>query len=83
MVLIAGFIMLVAAIASEVQNGASSEELLFTFLMIVLVTGIVQSGVSRVQTRDIRRNSERLAMEYKMKRAKLAEEYKLKMKRSK
>ena len=78
MVIIAGLIMLVVAIASEVQSGASSEELLFTFLMIALVTGIVHSGVNRVQTRDIRRDSERLAQEYKLKRAKLAEEYKLK-----
>ena len=85
MVLIAGLIMLVFAIASEVQNGASPEELLFTFLMIALITGIIQSGVSRVHTRDIRRNSEKLAEEYKLKRARLAEEYKLKrfeMKRS-
>ena len=77
MVLIAGLVMLVAAIASEVKSGVSSEELLFTFLMIALVTGIVQSGVSRVHTRDTRRNSEKLAEEYKMKRARLAEEYKL------
>ena len=83
MVLIAGLVMLVFAMASEVQNKASSEELLFTFLMIVLVTGIVQSGVSRVQTRDVRRNADRLAEEYKLKRARLAEEYKLKRLRSK
>ena len=78
MVWIAGFVMLVFAIASEVKSGASFEELFFTFLMIILVTGIVQSGVSRVQTRDVRRNADRLAEEYKLKRARLAEEYKLK-----
>jgi cell division protein FtsL len=86
MVLIAGLVMLVFAIAVQVQNGASSEELLFTFLMIALVTGIVHSGVSRVHTRDVRRDSERLAEEYKLKRQRIAEEYKLKrleMKRSK
>lgn len=78
MVIIAGLVMFVLAIAVQVQNGASSEELLFTFLMIVLVTGIVHSGVNRVYTRDVRRDSERLAEEYKLKRQRIAEEYKIK-----
>jgi len=78
MVLIAGLVMLVLAIAVQVQNGASFMELFFTFLMIALVTGIVNSGVNRVYTRDVRRDSERLAEEYKLKRKRIAEEYKLK-----
>jgi cell division protein FtsL len=77
MVLIAGLVMLVLAIAVQVQNGASLEELFFSFLMIVLVTGIVHSGVNRVYVRDIRRDSSRLAEEYKLKRQRIAEEYKL------
>jgi len=78
MVIIAGLIMLVFAIAVQIQNGASFEELFFTFLMIALVTGIVNSGVNRVYMRDVRRDSERLAEEYKLKRQRIAEEYKLK-----
>lgn len=78
MVLIAGLIMLVCAIAVQVQNRASLEELFFTFLFIVLITGAVQSGVSGARRRDSKRDADRLAEEYKLKRARLAEEYKLK-----
>lgn len=85
MVIIAGLVMLFFAITVQIQNGASAEELLFSFLMIALVTGIVHSGVNRVYARDVRRDSERLTEEYKLKRKRIAEEYKLKrleMKRS-
>lgn len=61
--------MLVFALASEVQSGASGEELLFTFIFIIMITGVIHSSVSnRITLSEARRDSKKLAKKYREER---------------
>jgi hypothetical protein len=65
MVLIAGLMMLVVAVGYQIGEGASFEEIFFTIVMVLFVTGMVHSSINRISIDETKKNSKRLMEEYK------------------
>lgn len=68
MVLIAGLMMLVVAVGYQIGDKSSFEEIFFTIVMILFVTGMVHSSVNKISVSDTKRDSKRLFEEYKRER---------------
>jgi len=64
MIIIAGLTMLVLSIIFQINNGASSEELFFTLVMVLFITMAVNSSVNRIRISDAKKSSRRLTKEY-------------------